>query len=584
MVEHGDEHRRHTVEAGDALLIDAGERDLGREIRHRAERRAVRHAGGHGEHHAEAVEHRHLNHHPVGRGQIHPVADAFAVVDDVVVRQHDALREARRTGGVLHVAHVVRPHARGHAQDLFARDHIGPIHRLVEGQAARHPEADGDDAAQERQLAAVQGGAGLCVGQLRAEGLDDLTVVRVQTVVNHDERVRVGLPQQIFRLVDLVRRVDRDEHGADLRCGPEGDEPCGHVRGPDGDLAAPAHAERDERAGKIVHVVAELRVGSRVVERRVFERVLVREFLDHPVEHLREGLGDEAVLLPDELAGMRGVVIERLFLAARRVEAVHVVHEMRENDLRVGQVGHPFRLPLERDEPVIVDGGQRLHHAADGQRALADEVIAAVVVRVAQVDVADVGAEVFDGRVGGFAVVPVGMVHVPERAQLIAGERVEQRAQPGRVGKDAAGLEQDRDPLRLGGGEERFERGGDPRVVIAPCGHGDIRTLHVVRQLHEGGHGLSAVLARDVAGSIEARDAQALLPELPRRRGGGIAVQRAAAAGQLRRFVDVIELDAAEAHGLGHLHLLLPGDLLPAACGKRYIHVLLPPQAFAASS
>ena len=61
-------------------------------------------------------------------------------------------------------------------------------------------------------------------------------------------------------------------------------------------------------------------------------------------------------------------------------------------------------------------------------------------------------------------------------------------------------------------------------------------------------------------------------------------VQRAAAAGQLRRFVDVIELDAAEAHGLGHLHLLLPGDLLPAACGKRYIHVLLPPQAFAVSS
>ena len=198
--------------------------------------------------------------------------------------------------------------------------------------------------------------------------------------------------------------------------------------------------------------------------------------------------------------------------------------------------------------------------------------------------VADVGAEVFDGRVGGFAVVPVGMVHVPERAQLIAGERVEQRAQPGRVGKDAAGLEQDRDPLRLGGGEERFERGGDPRVVIALCGHGDIRTLHVVRQLHEGGHGLGAVLARDVAGGIEARDAQALLPELPRRRCGGIAVQRAAAAGQLRRFVDVIELDAAEAHGLGHLHLLLPGDLLPAACGKRYIHVLLPPQAFAASS
>lgn len=149
---------------------------------------------------------------------------------------------------------------------------------------------------------------------------------------------------------------------------------------------------------------------------------------------------------------MRGVVVERLFLAARGIEAVHVVDEMWEDDLRVSQVGHPFRLPLEGDKAVIVDGGQRLHHAADGQRALADEVIAAVVVRVAQVNVADVGTEVFDGRVGGFAVVPVGMVHIPERAQLVAGKRIEQRAQPGRVGKDAAGLEQDRDPLRLGGG------------------------------------------------------------------------------------------------------------------------------------
>ena len=167
--------------------------------------------------------------------------------------------------------------------------------------------------------------AGLGLGDLGAQLIDDLAVVGIQGALDHDERVRVGLTQQVFGLVDLVGGVHRDEHGADLRRGPEGDEPRGHVRGPDGDLAAPAHAERDERAGKIVHVVAELRVGPRVVERRVFECVLVREFLDHPVEHLREGLGDEAVFLPDELAGMRGVVVKRLFLAARGIEAVHVV-------------------------------------------------------------------------------------------------------------------------------------------------------------------------------------------------------------------------------------------------------------------
>ena len=158
MAQHGDKHGGHAVKGGNLFLINAGQSLFRRKRRNRAHSNPMGHRGGHSQHHAEAVEHRHLDHHPVGRGQIHPVADALAVVDDVVVRQHDALREARRAGGVLHVAHVVRPHARGHAQDLFARDQVGPVHRLVEGQAARHPEADGDDAAQERQLAAVQGG------------------------------------------------------------------------------------------------------------------------------------------------------------------------------------------------------------------------------------------------------------------------------------------------------------------------------------------------------------------------------------------------------------------------------------------
>jgi hypothetical protein len=35
VLQHGDEHGRHAVEAGDALLVDAGERRLGGEIRQR---------------------------------------------------------------------------------------------------------------------------------------------------------------------------------------------------------------------------------------------------------------------------------------------------------------------------------------------------------------------------------------------------------------------------------------------------------------------------------------------------------------------------------------------------------------------
>ena len=58
---------------------------------------------------------------PVGGGKIHTVADAFAVVDDIVVRQHDTLGESGCAGGVLHVADVVFVDGCGAAVYLLIR-------------------------------------------------------------------------------------------------------------------------------------------------------------------------------------------------------------------------------------------------------------------------------------------------------------------------------------------------------------------------------------------------------------------------------------------------------------------------------
>ena len=65
MVEHGNEHGRNAVETGDPFLIDTGKGVLGRKIRKGTKGRPVRHGSRHGKNHAEAMEHRHLNHHPV---------------------------------------------------------------------------------------------------------------------------------------------------------------------------------------------------------------------------------------------------------------------------------------------------------------------------------------------------------------------------------------------------------------------------------------------------------------------------------------------------------------------------------------
>ena len=98
---------------------------------------AVGHGGGHSQHHAEAVEHGHLNHHPVGGGQIHAVADGLAVVDHVVVGEHNALGEAGGAGGVLHIADVVLVDGMAAAVDLLQ----GNLGQAMASSQVRQPSA-----------------------------------------------------------------------------------------------------------------------------------------------------------------------------------------------------------------------------------------------------------------------------------------------------------------------------------------------------------------------------------------------------------------------------------------------------------
>ncbi len=88
VAQHGDKHGGHPVKSGDLFLIDTGKALFGGECWNGAHGGAVGHGGGHSQHHAEAVEHGHLDHHPVGGGEVHAVADGLAVVHHIVVGQH----------------------------------------------------------------------------------------------------------------------------------------------------------------------------------------------------------------------------------------------------------------------------------------------------------------------------------------------------------------------------------------------------------------------------------------------------------------------------------------------------------------
>ena len=264
--------------------------------------------------------------------------------------------------------------------------------------------------------------------------------------------MRIGLAQQILGLADLIGRVHGDEDSAHFYRCPEGDIPLGHVRGPDGDLVAGLHPHVDEGAGKAVHVVPKLSVGTGIVQRRILDAVLVRELLRHAVQHLREGQVDERILFPDVEAVAPLVVIKAALGAGQGLEAAHVPDEMGEYHVRVAQLLIPEGVPFEGDEAGVVDRAQGVEHGGDGQAPLADDRVSRPPVlndRVLEMHVLHIGAQVRDRRLRALVKQAVGMLHVPEGGQVVLGEALQHLPQPEGVGVEAAGLQQQRDPLFL---------------------------------------------------------------------------------------------------------------------------------------
>ena len=172
-------HRRHAVKAGDLLLIDASQRGFCGEVGHGTHGCAMGHGGGHGKGHAEAVEHRHLDHHAVGGGKTHPVTDTLAVVDHIVVGQHNALGEAGGAGGILHVANIIRLYQGGASAHLFPGDQGRAGEHLLPGKTTIHIKANRYNVFKERQLFGVERLACLQGFKLGAKRFNDFLIVRL---------------------------------------------------------------------------------------------------------------------------------------------------------------------------------------------------------------------------------------------------------------------------------------------------------------------------------------------------------------------------------------------------------------------
>src|SRR5690242_11449278 len=94
------------------------------------------HGGGHGQHHSKTMKHRYMNHHAIGGGKVHTVADIFTVVHHIVVREHNTLGEAGGSRGILHVADIMFVEGKGATVNFLDGDFSGQNHGFIPGQAS----------------------------------------------------------------------------------------------------------------------------------------------------------------------------------------------------------------------------------------------------------------------------------------------------------------------------------------------------------------------------------------------------------------------------------------------------------------
>ena len=260
--------------------------------------------------------------------------------------------------------------------------------------------------------------------------------------------------------------------------------------------------------------------------------------------------------------------IELAAFAAGVLEAAHIVDKVRENDVAVGEIEHPFGLPLERYKPVVIDRRQGLHHIGNREVALADNVVAVGVVAVAKVHVLDVCAKVGDCLRRRFALVAEGVVHIPNDGNLVAGEKVEQIAQQRSVGVYSAGFYQDSDSFLFGNGNQFCQ-------ILFHLFNGallresaDVGAAHIGGKAHQAAHLVhcGGVVLRKVERAVEARNGESALAKVAQRRHQRVFVERAAFGHELWCFENVVYLDAREAHLACVVKDFGPRHIGPSAC------------------
>ena len=197
---------------------------------------------------------------------------------------------------------------------------------------------------------------------------------------------------------------------------------------------------------------------------------------------------------------------------------------MRQDDLDVGQLRHPVRIPLEGNVTVIVYGTERVHQLLHGQRALPDQlrdVLSVLFAVIMQMHVPDVGAEVGDRGLRLLSRLRHSPVHIPDRGQVVVGEIVEQVSELAGVGKGARGLDEQRHGA-VAHDIQELPDGGLARVKALFL---RVKADELYPEIHRRAEAIGEFAQEQIRGEIKAGDRQTLADQVAARRGRKLRVR-----------------------------------------------------------
>ena len=489
MIKQSNKHGGHTIKAGDVLIIDTCQRRLRREVRHGQQSTAMGHGRRHGKHHTKAVEHGHLDHHTIRGGQVHTVTNGLTIVYNIAMGQHNTLGEAGGTGGVLHVTYIIGFN-QGSAATHFLMGHQGStLQHLLPIQTAGHIKAYGYYVAQEGQILRIQRLTRRQSLQFRTQFFNDLTIVNILTIFDHDQSMGIGLFQQILDLVDLICCVNGNQNRTDLSSSPEGNKPSRDVGRPHCHMIAGFYAQRDQSRRTLIHIASEFSIRTGIIQSRIFKGILVRIFFHHGIQYIREGSIDYIVLLPHEGTGLITVIVSLViffFIAAKRR---NIISKVGQHDIRVIYL----IVPCAADIAVIVQRSQCVDHLVHRQVALANKH-RMIIFHITQSHIFDVSAQLLNGGFCTFTRTKEGAANVPGCAQNSRRKEVNNIRYIFRFSQIAHGLQQDLNVsfFRLGNGSRHLLlQGFIGNLFLDAQDHalntGSSSQFHIANQ-HIGGH------------------------------------------------------------------------------------------------